>query len=392
MVIIKLPLADLEMNVGQIPGLPMNPRQWTRSEVDSLARSIKETPELYEARALLVFPYQGKYVILGGNLRYEASKVLKLKEVPVIVFPAATPVSKLKEIVIKDNGSFGDWDYDALGNLWDDLPLADWGVPAWETQPEKETTDAQEDDFDENEQEIQARCKLGDIWILGEHRLMCGDSTDPKAVKTLLGGANVDMCLTDPPYGINLNGDNSKRGKGTSLINGGYKLKSFIDDSNIYAIKAFEIVQGLGIPKQVWFGANYYCHALPESNNWLIWDKRVDEKETDTNSDCELAWVKDGHNSCRIFRHLWKGLIKESEKNEKRVHPTQKPIALMAHCIEKYAPEAVNIIDLFGGSGTTLIAAEQKNLVCYMMELEPHYCDVIIARWEKFTGKKAEKV
>lgn len=200
------------------------------------------------------------------------------------------------------------------------------------------------------------------------------------------------MVLTDPPYGINLNGDNSKRGSETSLMKGGYKLKSFIDDSNKYAIKAFEIVQNLGIPKQVWFGANYYCHTLPESNNWLIWDKRVEDKMTNTNSDCELAWVQDGHNSCRIYRHLWNGLIKESEKNERRVHPTQKPIALMAHCMERYAPEAVIILDLFGGSGTTLIAAEQSGRRCYMMELDPHYCDVILARWEKLTGREAVKI
>lgn len=121
-------MADLEMNVGQIPELPMNPRQWTRTDIDRLAASIKETPELFEARPLLVVPNNGKYVILGGNLRYEASKALKAKQVPCIVFPASTPVSKLKEIVIKDNGSFGEWDFDALANEWADLDLAAWGT------------------------------------------------------------------------------------------------------------------------------------------------------------------------------------------------------------------------------------------------------------------------
>jgi len=139
MEIVKLPLADLEMNIGQIPGLPMNPRQWTRTDIDRLARSIKDTPELFEARPLLVVPNNGKYVILGGNLRYEASKALKVKEVPCIVFPASTPVSKLKEIVIKDNGSFGEWDFDALANEWADLDLSAWGagVPEdWGKVPE----------------------------------------------------------------------------------------------------------------------------------------------------------------------------------------------------------------------------------------------------------------
>ena len=134
MEIVKLKLADLEPNTGQIPGLPINPRQWTKSDVDQLARSLKETPELFEARPVIAVPHEGKYIILGGNLRYEASKQNKAKEVPTIVFPENTPGEKMKEIVIKDNGSFGAWDYDALANEWDDLPLTDWGVPAWKSE------------------------------------------------------------------------------------------------------------------------------------------------------------------------------------------------------------------------------------------------------------------
>ena len=137
MEIVKLKLSALEPNTGQIPGLPINPRQWTKSDVDSLARSLKETPELFEARPVIAVPHEGKYIILGGNLRYEASKQNKAKEVPAIVFPENTPVEKMKEIVIKDNGSFGEWDMDALANEWDDLPLADWGVPAWEPEEVK---------------------------------------------------------------------------------------------------------------------------------------------------------------------------------------------------------------------------------------------------------------
>lgn len=131
MEIVKLKLSALEPNTGQIPGLPINPRQWTKSDVDSLARSLTETPELFEARPLLVVPHEGKFVILGGNLRYEASRKNKAETVPCTVFPEDTPIEKMKELVIKDNGSFGEWDMDALANEWDDLPLADWGVPAW---------------------------------------------------------------------------------------------------------------------------------------------------------------------------------------------------------------------------------------------------------------------
>lgn len=131
MEIVRLKMSALEPNTGQLEGLPINPRQWTKTDIDLLAKSLSETPELFEARPLLVVPHDGKFVILGGNLRFEASKQNKAKEVPAIIFPEDIPLEKMREIVIKDNGSFGAWDYDALANEWDSLPLSDWGVPAW---------------------------------------------------------------------------------------------------------------------------------------------------------------------------------------------------------------------------------------------------------------------
>lgn len=185
----KVKLALLEQNTGQIPGLPTNPRTWTQSDIDRLAKSLQETPELFEARPIIAVAFQGKYVILGGNLRYDACLKNGDVEVPCFVFPEGTPIEKLKEVVLKDNGSFGAWDFDALANEWDDLPLTDWGVPAWEgEQPKKEEKEAKEDNFDENKDCIKVLCKLGDIWELGEHRLMCGDSIDLQQVKTLMGG------------------------------------------------------------------------------------------------------------------------------------------------------------------------------------------------------------
>jgi DNA modification methylase len=127
---------------------------------------------------------------------------------------------------------------------------------------------------------------------------------------------------------------------------------------------------------------------LPQSNNWFVWDKRVENKMSDTQSDCELAWVKSKWSSVRIFRHLWKGFNKASERNQPRVHPTQKPVALAEWSFD-YFKEVNTVLDLFGGSGSTLIACEKTKRTCYMMEFEPHYCDVIVKRWEDFTGKKA---
>lgn len=134
MEITRIKLTDLEQNKGQVEGLPSNPRQWGRGELDHLVKSIQETPELLEARGLIVWPYGGKYVILGGNMRFSALREMNEKDAPCYVLPEDTPMEKLREIVIKDNGAFGSWDYDMLANEWDDLPLTDWGVPAWNTE------------------------------------------------------------------------------------------------------------------------------------------------------------------------------------------------------------------------------------------------------------------
>lgn len=130
----RIRLTDLEQNKGQVEGLPSNPRQWGKGELDDLVKSIRETPELLEARGLIVWPYGEKYIILGGNMRFSALREMNEVDAPCYVMPEDTPMEKLREIVIKDNGSFGSWDYDMLANEWDDLPLSDWGVPAWDTE------------------------------------------------------------------------------------------------------------------------------------------------------------------------------------------------------------------------------------------------------------------
>jgi DNA modification methylase len=246
-------------------------------------------------------------------------------------------------------------------------------------------TEVEEDEAPEVSSEP-AISKLGEIYQLGKHRVMCGDSTDFGSVSDLLDGQKIDMVYTDPPYGINEKGDRSNRG---GLGKGGLakakKYDDFIDDSTEYAIKAFEIVKDLNIKRQVWWGANYYCHSLPLSNNWFVWDKRVEDKQHDTQSDCELAWVKSEFSSIRIFRHLWKGMMKGSEHGQGRVHPTQKPIALAQWAFD-YFKDVTTVLDLFLGSGSTLIACEQTDRTCYGMELDPKYVDVIRKRYAKFTA------
>lgn len=171
----RIKLTDLVLNEGQIAGLPTNPRQWTKTELNKLKKSLQETPELLEARGILVYPWEGKYLVLGGNMRLSALKALKAKDAPCIVFPEDTPIDKLKEVVIKDNGSFGEWDFDQLANEWSDLPLTDWGVPVWETDEAKDVI--VNGDGEEQEQE-EKRGKVFDSRLLVCSVSLNGESED----------------------------------------------------------------------------------------------------------------------------------------------------------------------------------------------------------------------
>lgn len=248
-----------------------------------------------------------------------------------------------------------------------------------DTEADDDDDESEDDEAPAVDDSVPPLSQKGKIYQLGDHRLMCGDATSSDDVSALIAGEKIDMLFTDPPYGINVKGDRQKNGK--KAITKGNKLKDFVDDSIEYAIKAIKIVADLDIKKQVWFGANYYAHHLPQTNNWLVWDKRVEEKHEVQQSSCELAWVKTTASSVRIFRHLWKGLIKDSEHGQRRVHPTQKPVALAEWCFNQYDADGKTVLDLFGGSGSTLIAAENADRVCYMMEIDEQYCDVIRKRY-----------
>lgn len=187
----QIPLRHLKCNEGQIEGLPTNPRQIDEEHLDKLKRSLQEAPEMLNLRELIVMPHGKDYIVIGGNMRLRAAKELGLKELPCKVLPEDTPTEKLKEYTIKDNNSFGSYDWDILANEWDDMPLADWGVDMPDFEDEEMTDseeEAQEDNFDEEAEPIVCRCKRGDVWQLGNHRVMCGDSTNEADVEKLRGG------------------------------------------------------------------------------------------------------------------------------------------------------------------------------------------------------------
>lgn len=186
-----LKLSKLEANKGQIDGLPKNPRIIKDEKFKKLIKSIEENPEMTSLREILVYPYNGKYVVIGGNMRLKAMKELGYKEAPCKVIPEDATIEQLKAYTIKDNSGFGEWDFDMLSNEWDLQLLQDCAIDFPEIEDESpllEEPDAQEDDFDEDTEEIETRCKMGDMWKLGEHKLLCGDSTDAQCVEKLSGG------------------------------------------------------------------------------------------------------------------------------------------------------------------------------------------------------------
>jgi DNA modification methylase len=264
-----------------------------------------------------------------------------------------------------------------------------------------ETAGVVEDEVPESPEE--PKSKHGDIYQLGRHRLMCGDSTSEGDVETLLNGQRMNMVYTDPPYGMNLDTDFSSMKNHLDFAQekgfvGGKKYDAGIVDE--FSPKMVDAVLRINADEVFMWGADYYAELLPNRNDgaWIVWDKRANgngDDDEDYQSDkmygsCfELCWSKRKHKR-DIARVKWAGVFgTEQEPEHKRFHPTQKPVKLSSWFIARFSKEGETVLDLFGGSGSTLIACEQLGRTCYMMELDPHYCDVIIQRWENLTGEKA---
>lgn len=366
-----------------------NSRTHSDEQINQIASSIKE----FGFTNPVLIDEQGG--IIAGHGRVLAASKLGLTEAPCIVLTGLTEAQK-KAYIIADNQlpQNAGWDLDMLKLELETLQELDFNIGLIGFDDdfidgllEPEPTEGLTDEDEVPELADDPVSVEGDIWTLGNHRLMCGDSTSIDAVERLMDGHKIDLVHTDPPYGIEERGDRTKR-NGKDSLRKGVKYEDFNDSTIQIAIDAFNLCEGLRIPRQVWWGANYYSHSVPQTNNWLVWDKRVEEKQKDLNSDCELAYVKSKWASVRIFRHLWKGLIKGSEHGQARVHPTQKPVAL-AEWVYEYYSDVSTVMDLFGGSGFNIIACEKNNKQCFTMEFEPHYVDVIIKRWQDYTGKEA---
>lgn len=385
-------MSELQVTYKKVDDLipyAANSRTHSAEQIAQIAASIRE---FQFTNPILI---DGEGTIIAGHGRLLAARKLGMEEVPAIVLDYLTKAQQ-RALVIADNqlALNAGWDMEMLSTEIESLKLEDFdlgllgfGDDFFDDLLEQEPTEGLTDEDAVPEVPEAPKTVLGDVWVLGNHRLMCGDSTSINEVEKLIDGAKVDLVHTDPPYGINENCDRDFASK-TRLAKGNSFKQIKGDDTTETAISAFNLVQALNIPRQVWWGANYYAHAVPETANWFVWDKRVEEKQADANSDCELAWVKSKWSSVRIFRHLWKGMIKASEHGEGRVHPTQKPVALAEWVIDYYK-DVQSVLDLFGGSGFNIMACEKKGIRCFTMEFEPEYCDVIIKRWQDFTGQQA---
>lgn len=362
-------LNTIERKVSEIKPYKRNSKKHSTIQIKNVAESIRQ----FGFRQPIVLDKDD--VIIIGHCRYEAAKLLNMETVPCNIAAELSKeqVRKLRNLDNKLNES--EWDFDLLREDISDLDFSDFDID-WDLPEVENKSEIIEDEAPEVDEENEPITQLGDIWELGEHRLMCGDSTNKATLEKLMNGKKADLVFTDPPYGMSVV---SRSG----VLSKMYTTDILNDDTNKVAIASFMLSQKkFSQAKQVWWGANYYTETLPSAECWIVWDKNNGASDQ---MDCELAWTN--------FRSVVRQFTLASEKTN-RVHPTQKPVELITKILYKFDKDKqFNIVvDLFGGSGSTLIACEQLGRRCYMMELSPKYCDVIIKRWEKLTGEKAVRI
>lgn len=356
-------LTDIQLN-------PNNPRFIKDDKFKKLCQSIKEDPEFLNARPIVV----KDGIIYGGNMRFRALQELGIEIKPEWIKDVSDwTAEQIRKFVVIDNIAYGDNDWDMLSEQYEKEELENWGmdVDKW---AEDEVVEDKVPEVTDN-----PVSKLGEVYQLGRHRIMCGDSTKIEDVEKLMDGKKADMVFTDPPYGI------AHSGKGITGKIKGNDFGEIVGDGDIkIAVDAYKLCKTLEIDNQVWWGANYYCSHLNDGHGWIVWDK---EKEGDLFSGFEIAYSTMGIKS-KIYRHKWHGMIRASEQGQKTLHPTQKPIKLCVDILNDFDKQI--ILDLFLGSGSTIIACEQTNRICYGMEIDPKYIDVIRKRYAKFIGKEEE--
>jgi len=370
-----VPISSIKVN-------PNNPRLIKDDKFAKLVQSIKDLPQMLDIRPIVV---NSDMVVLGGNMRLKACKEAGLKEVPIIIADNLTE-DQQREFLIKDNLSGGEWDWQMIANDWDAEQLDEWGLDVPEFEGEE--LEAFEDEFEVPDGGIDTDIVLGDLFEIGEHRLLCGDSGIVENLDKLMNGNKVDLIFTDPPYGMKYKPNHSKKREGNYNGAGYHNVKEqemIIGDDEDYD-PSFLMEYFKYCKEQFWWGADYYAEKIPnrQKGNFQVWNKRYGIEDIDFNtSHFEIVWSKQSHLK-EIINIKWFG-IQGTEKQDirNRIHPTQKPIQLPSWYLDNYGKGVVIVADFYLGSGSTMVASHQLNRKCYGMELDPKYCQVIVDRMLK---------
>ena len=368
--------------ISKIKPNPNNPRLIKDDKFTKLVQSIKDFPEMLDIRPIVV---NDDMIILGGNMRFKACKEAGLKEIPIIIANGLSE-EKQREFLIKDNVSGGEWDWDMLANEWDDIELDKWGLDI----PKEFLTEleAEEDDFDTTPPEVPITV-LGDLYEIGEHRLLCGDSTQTDTFEKLMQGEFADMVVTDPPYNVAYEGKTKDALTIENDSMGNDDFYKFLYD--FYSALTTAVKKGGAI--YVWFAdveivnfAKAFKDAGIKLAQMLIWKKQtlvMGRKDYHFKHEpCLYGWIEgEAH---KWYSDRKQTTILEFDKPSRNgEHPTMKPIELFAYQIGNSSKVGDIVIDAFGGSGTTMVACEQLKRKSRIIEFDPKYCDVIVKRMIK---------
>lgn len=377
------------IKVSTIKNNPNNPRTINDDKLEKLKRSIKSFPEMMGKRPMIcVTDVDGKLYPLGGNMRLRAIKDLGMKEIPKswVLLADEWTEEQRREFIIKDNASLGDWDLQDLQENWDLDLISEWGVDL--DIDEVEELEAEEDDF-EVELPEEPKTVLGDLYEIGEHRLLCGDSTDSDQVAKLMNGEKADMVFTDPPYGIDYSGgrtqvvETKNYGKLMNDNLQGVELGDLI--SNVFLFNKQEADVYICVsPKMQKPFLDFIENSNKTIDAVIVWDKKQPGLGYMAyRRQCEfILFVKGGNfkkGDTSDF-DLWSI---SRDNGQDYVHGTQKPIAVPSRAINNSSKKDDLVLDYFLGSGSTMVASHQLKRKCYGMELDPKYCDVIINRMIK---------
>jgi DNA modification methylase len=369
--------------INTVKANPNNPRIIKDDKFAKLVKSINEFPQMLNLRPIVV---NDDMVVLGGNMRLKACKEAGLKEIPIIKASELTEQQQ-KEFIVKDNVGYGEWDWNDLANNWDADQLQDWGldIPGFDA----EVIEAEEDDFAVPDGGIETDIVLGDLFEIGEHRLLCGDSTDSDQVALLMNGQKADMVFTDPPYNVDYG--NIKHPK--------FKQRA-IENDNMSGEDFKSFCQGFVSNIVLFCDGIVYCWAGPgkdgrimftvldenlHNSTMIVWNKDQFTlgrgKYQNKHEVCWFGWNKSGSSFTedRTLTNVWD--FDRPKKSE--LHPTMKPIQIVENGLNHSSKKGDIILDLFGGSGSTMVGSHQLLRKGYLMELDPKYCQVIVDRMRK---------